>query len=91
MNEVDYFINNERGKGTLIPAYIDFLKIINLLSEIYYNQNSNKEPLNIFVNSFRFYIEEEIEINKEPNNKKNKRISFSSLKVIQRIIYIIYY
>ena len=88
LKEVDYYINNERGKGTLLSIYIDFLEIIKLLSINYYDQNANKVPLNIFVNSFRFYIEEEQEINRESNNKKNKKFSFSSPKVIRRILHI---
>ena len=88
MKEVEYYINNERGKRTLISIYMDFLEVIDLLAKNYYENDSKADPLNLFVNSFRFYIEEERENNKDSNNKKKKKISFSNSKITKRILHI---
>ena len=76
LKNVEYFINNDRGKGTLISAYTDFLEIINILAFNYYDKESKKDPLDLYANSFRFYIEEIKE--EKLSNKKNKKISFSN-------------
>ena len=88
LNEVEYYINNERGKKTLISIYIDFLEVIELLSKNYYKNDLKNDPLNIFLNSFRFYIEEERENNKDTNNKNKKKVSFSNTKIKKRILHI---
>ena len=88
LRDVDYFINNERGKGSVISIYLDFLEIIKLLSDKYYEKDSSKDPLKIFLNSFRFYIEEERETVKESNNKKKKKFSFSHTTTTKRILHI---
>ena len=86
---VEEFINNDRGKGTLISIYIDFLNIIRILSQNYFEKTSEIDPLNLYVNSFRFYIEEETtEIKNEPNNKNKKKFQFSNNKVSKRILHI---
>ena len=79
LNNVEYFINNDRGKGTLISAYTDFLAIIGFLAANYYDKEVKNDPLNIYVNSFRFYLEEIKELNKQSStNKKKKTITFSN-------------
>ena len=88
LKDVEDFINNDRAKGTLISIYTDFLDIVNLISDNYYNNISEKDPLNLYVNSFRFYIEEECENNNNSGNKKKKKISFSNAKVVKRILHI---
>jgi regulator of telomere elongation helicase 1 len=91
LKNVEYFINNDRGKGTLISAYTDFLEIIHLLIANYYDKEAKKDPLNLYVNSFRFYLEEIKEQDKKAStNKKKKTITFSNSnsKVIKRCIYI---
>ena len=91
LKNVEYFINNDRGKGTLISAYTDFLEIINLLSLNYYNEEMKNDPLNQYVNSFRFYLEEIKEQNNQSStNKKKKNITFSNnnSSVVKRFIHI---
>ena len=72
LNNVEYYINNEIGKGTLLSAYIPFLEIIDMLSNNYYDKEAKKDPVNLYVNSFRFYIEEEEQKSQNSGNKKNK-------------------
>ena len=88
LKDVEYFINNDRGKGTLISIYNDFLEILSFLSSNYYDKESQKDSLNLYVNSFRFYVEEEREIKQDSGNKKKKKFSFSNAKVIKRILHI---
>ena len=88
LQEVEGFINNERGKGTVISIYLDFLDVINLLSTKYFEKNLEKDPLNIFLNSFRFYIEEERETMRESNNKRKNKVSFSNPTILKRILHI---
>ena len=90
LKNVEYFINNDRGKSTLISVYTDFLEIINILSNNYYDKEAKKDPLNLYVNSFKFYIEEIKESNNQnSNNKKKKAIFFSNnSKDIKRILHI---
>ena len=89
LQNVDFYINNERGKGTLIGTYIDFLDIINLLSSNYYDKEVKKDPLNLYVNSFRFYVEEVKEKNDQNSNKKKKNLTFSNnSKDYKRILHI---
>ena len=85
---VEEFINNDRGKGTLISIYVDFLTVLNLISENYFKNNSENEPLKLYVNSFRFYIEEETEIKNDSNKKNKKKFQFSNNKVTKRILHI---
>ena len=88
LKDVEEFINNDRGKGTLISIYVDFLTVLNLISENYFKNNSENEPLKLYVNSFRFYIEEETEIKNESNKKNKKKFQFSNNKVTKRILHI---
>ena len=80
LRNVEYFINNDRGKGTLISVYCDFLEIIDKLSDNYYDKDAKNDPLNYYTNSFKFYIEEIS--NPKSNNKKNKN------SYIKRILHI---
>ena len=73
LKSVEYYLNNERGKGTLISAYTDFLAILQILSNNYYKKKENDDPLNLFVNSYRFYIEEIKDQEQNTSNKKNKK------------------
>ena len=86
LKDVEYDINNERGKGTLITVYLDFLEIVNLLSTNYYDKDKQQDNLNLYINSFRFYVEEEIEKDSNSNKKKKKFISNS--KDNKRILHI---
>ena len=88
LKTVEECINNDRGKGTLISIYVDFLNVVALLSKNYFENNSENEPLKLYVNSFRFYIEEETEIKNESNNKNKKKFQFSNNKVTKRILHI---
>ena len=78
LKNVEYFINNDRGKGTLISTYTDFLEIINILCKDFYDKTTNKDPSSLYVNNFRFYVEEIKEQVQNTTNKKNKKISFQN-------------
>ena len=90
LKNVEFFINNDRGKSTLIPVYTDYLEIINILSNNYYDKEAKKDPSNLYVNNFRFYVEEIKEQNyQNSNNKKKKVVSFSNnSKDIKRVLHI---
>ena len=78
LKNVEYFINNDRGKGTLISTFIDFLEIINILCDDFSDKKDNKDPSSLCVNNFRFYVEEIKEQVQNNTNKKNKKISFQN-------------
>ena len=88
LKNVEYYINNERGKGTLISVYIEFLEIIRILSYNYYEKKGKDDPLNLYINSFRFYIEEIREQEQNTSNKKNKNKKNNNSNEIKRILHI---
>ena len=90
LKNVEYFINNDRGKGTLLSNYLDFLEIINMLSNNYYDKDLKNDDINCYVNSFRFFVEEiNYQNNQKSNKKKKNNLSFSNnSKDIKRVLHI---
>ena len=91
LKNYEFLIHNNNEKTTFLGNYIDILELIKLLSDNYMEveMSDDTNPLNSYINNFRFFIEDVTEnLNKNLNFNFKKKNICNFAKKKKRVLHI---